>query len=153
MLDVNATRTVKIGGRDWAIRPLPFAVLLELQDRESVARVELQRASRVESGSHVPLSDAPEDRAAYQRAIDGVVSADVRSHAEALRWGLRAYADGPRGEDVSVDGRGYRVLSADTVSALVGWGGETMLALAKEVLNREALSAEDLLGFLRPSGS
>lgn len=153
MLDINASRTVAVAGKSWTLRPLPFAVLLECQDRESQARAALHRVSQVSEGRHVPLSDAPADRAAFQAALDAKIAADFRSRAEALRWGLRAYATPERGEDVSVDGRTFRVLSADAVAAFVAWGGDTAMALGDEVLNRNALSADDLLGFLRPSGS
>lgn len=160
MLDVNASRTVTIAGKQWTLRALPFAVMLECQERESQARAALQRASRIEPHPtrkdlvlHVPIDDSPEARAAHQTALDAKIASDTRSHAEALRWGLRAYADGPHGESATVDGRTFRVLSPDAVSAFAAWGGDVALELAKEVLNRNALSADDLLGFLQPSGS
>jgi hypothetical protein len=153
MLDVNGTREATVGGKVWRLRPLPFAVVLECQARESAARQALQRASVVDGGVHVPLDDSPEARAAFQAAIDGRITADARSRAEALRWGLRAYATDANGENANVDGRTYRVLSPDAVSALAAWGGAVAVALADEVMRRDALSADDLLGFLQPSGS
>ena len=153
MLSVDGKRQATVGGREWPLMPLPFAAVLECQARESAARVALQRASVVDGGVHVPLDASPDARAAFQAAIDGRITADARSRAEALRWGLRAYAEGERGEVVHVDGRPYRVLTPDAVSYLVAWGGETVASLAAEVLRSNALSGDDLLGFLRPSGS
>lgn len=151
--DIHGTRTFTIQGKPWSLRPLPYLVALEMQERESAARVALQRASKVVDGKHVPSDDSPEARAAFQSALDGVIASNFRSNAEAIRWGLRAYAEGERGEVVHVDGRPYRVLTPDAVSYLVAWGGETVASLAAEVLRSNALSGDDLLGFLQPSGS
>jgi len=151
--DIHGTRTFTIQGKPWSLRPLPYLVALEMQERESAARVALQRASKVVDGRHVPADDSAEARAAFQAALDGVIASNFRSNAEAIRWGLRAYAEGERGEVVHVDGRPYRVLTPDAVSYLVAWGGETVASLAAEVLRSNALSGDDLLGFLQPSGS
>lgn len=158
--DIHGTRTFTIQGKPWSLRPLPYLVALEMQERESAARVALQRASKVvphptdpKMVMHVPLDDSPESRAAHQQALDAKIASNFRSNAEAIRWGLRAYAEGERGEVVHVDGRPYRVLTPDAVSYLVAWGGETVASLAAEVLRSNALSGDDLLGFLQPSGS
>lgn len=165
MLDLNAGRPVKVreaSGKEvtFTVKPLPFAVVIECQERETQARAALDRVSRVEPnadpklpGRHVPVDDSPEARAAFTIALDGVVTARIRTSAEALRWGLRAYAVGERGEEATVDGRSFRVLSPDAVEAVAGWGGAAAVELAAAIQNQNVLSASDLLGFLQPSGS
>lgn len=153
MLDVNGTREVEAGGRKWAIRPLPFAVILERQMREREADSALRRVSKIDGDRVVPLLDTPECGAAFDAAVARRATESVRGLGEALRWGLRAYADEKRGEDVVVDGRKYRVLNLDAVAVLVSWGGEVMDRLASEIVRSNTVTADDLLGFLPPSGS
>lgn len=158
MLDLNAGRPVKVRQPDgkevtFTVKPLPFAVVIECQEREAQARAALHRASYVDGGVHVPVDESPEARAAFTLALDGMVTARLRTSAEALRWGLRAYAVGDRGEVAHVDGREFRVLSPDAVEAVAGWGGAAAVELAAAIQSQNVLSASDLLGFLAPSGS
>jgi hypothetical protein len=153
MLDVNGRRTVQVEGREWTLTALPFAVLLDAQRREQEARSGLVRASRVEDGKHVALSDSPSDRGAFADALAHVMATDAAVRLDVLRWGLRAYATGAHGEDVTLDGRSYRVLTHDAASVLAGWSAPLCASLAAEVMRQNALSVDDMLGFLRPSGS
>lgn len=153
MLDVNGTRDVTIAGGVFRLSAVPMGVVLMGAARERAAVGELELASRVEDGRRVPVADTAEARRAFDAAMHGLVESTAANRLELLQWGLRSYATDGGGEQRDFDGKAWVVLSRERVGVILSWGAEIGAALVEEITKANVLTAKDVLGFLRPSGS
>jgi len=165
LLDVEGRTTVTLDDREWTVCPLPWGIVSSVQHREVASWGLMDPVGTIESVP--PASDAPAGtlptsqwvpregvtREAFGEALAKYRSESRQTDALVIRWGLRAYAVGERGESITYDGRTWRVLSADAVDRVMRVNAGALAArLSLEIQRVSKLSEEDLLGFLAPSG-
>jgi hypothetical protein len=151
LLDLDATVDVTIGGRVWKVSAVPAGLAAELTARPASVLAPVPDGLIVE-GADGARAVAPGREAEWSAITAERFGQYLAIHAEWIRWGLRSLAS--PGVERRYAGRSFRVLDDARVEAICRVnGGALAHELGNAIRAANAVSEEEALGFLSPSGA
>lgn len=163
LLDIDSTVDVTIGadakagipGRVWRVSAVPAGLAAELTARPAGLLTPVPAGLLVEvkrDDGTIEREPAPGREAEFQAIVAQRFGQYLAIHAEWIRWGLRTLA--APGVARRYAGRDFRLLDEERVEAICRVnGGALAHELGNAIRAANAVSEEEALGFLLPSGA